>query len=104
VVLTAQNIKILCPETRTFRATVLLVAGVVMAWRIVVLGTGGFIGVSLLLECLVLLPCSLLGGYLGSKLFGKLPRERFFWAFRAVLVIAALNLVIKGVRELSGLS
>lgn len=102
VVLTSLYIKILCPEARTFRATILLVASVVMAWRIVVLGAGGFIGLSLFLECLVLLPCSLLGGYLGSRLFGRLPRERFFWAFRIVLIVAALNLVLKGLRDLTG--
>jgi len=102
VVLTSLYIKILCPEARTFRATILLVATVVMTWRIVVLGAGGFISSSLLVECLVLLPCSLLGGFLGSRLFGRLPRERFFWAFRVVLTVAALNLVFKGLRDLTG--
>jgi hypothetical protein len=102
VILTALYIKILCPEARTFRATILAVATVIMVWRMAVLGVGGFIGLSLLLECLVLAPCSVLGGFVGSKLFGRLPRERFFWAFRIVLVVAALNLVFKGLRDLMG--
>lgn len=101
VVLTSLYIKLLCPEVRTFRATILLVATVVMAWRMVVLGAGGFVDMSLLSECLVLLPFTLAGGFVGSKLFGRLPRERFFSAFRVVLVVAALNLVVKGVREMA---
>jgi hypothetical protein len=102
VVLTSLYIKVLCAETRTFRATILLVATVAMTWRILVLGAGGFIGLSPFLECLVLVPISVVGGFLGSKLFGRIPRERFFWAFRLVLVVAALNLVFKGVRDLIG--
>lgn len=102
VVLTSLYIKILCPDTRIFRATILSVATVVMAWRIVVLGAGGFVGLSLFLECLTLVPISILGGYLGSKLFGRIPRERFFWAFRLVLIVAALNLVFKGLKDLTG--
>jgi uncharacterized membrane protein YfcA len=90
------------PEVRTFRATILAVATVIMIWRMAVLGVGGFIDPSLVLECLLLAPCSLLGGFVGSKLFGVLPRERFFVAFRAVLVIAALNLVFKGLQNLIG--
>ncbi len=102
VILTSLYIKILCPEARIFRATILALATVIMIWRMVVLGVGGFIGLSLVLECLILAPCSLLGGYVGSKLFGLLPRERFFWAFRIVLIVAALNLVFKGLRDLMG--
>ncbi|MBE0531945.1 MAG: sulfite exporter TauE/SafE family protein [Rhodospirillales bacterium] len=102
VILTSLYVKILCPEARTFRATILAVATVIMVWRMAMLGVGGFIGLPLLLECLVLAPCSVLGGFVGSKLFGRLPRERFFWAFRIVLVVAALNLVFKGLKDLMG--
>lgn len=102
VVLTSLYIKMLCTEARTFRATILLVATVVMIWRLMMLGVGGFVGLSLFLECLCLVPFSVVGGYLGSRLFGRISRERFFWAFRLVLVVAALNLVFKGVRDLAG--
>ncbi len=102
VILTALYVKIMCPDARIFRATILALATVIMVWRMIVLGVGGFIGLSLVLECLILAPCSLLGGFVGSKLFGWLPRERFFWAFRIVLVVAALNLLFKGLRDLAG--
>lgn len=102
VILTSLYIKMLCIELRTFRATILLLATVVMVMRIVMFGVGGFLDLSLFLECLVLVPFSVLGGFIGGRLFGRIPRDRFFWAFRLVLVVAALNLVFKGIGNLSG--
>ncbi len=95
----ALYLKLACPEPRSFRATIILLAALMVAWRVAVLAMSGFVTPTLLLECAVLLPITLLGGWVGIRLFRWLPREYFYTGLQLVLIAAAVNLVWKGLRD-----
>lgn len=89
-------LKIQIPDARTFRATILLVACAIMIWRVAVFAVGGFLTLPILLESLILLPVSMLGAWAGSRSFAGLANDRFFEAFRILLIVAAFGLIWKG--------
>lgn len=96
VILVSTYIKLICKDPRILRATILLIASFFIGWRTVVYAANGFVPLSVLVECVTLLPVIFIGGHVGSKLFGLIPKDRFFFAFRIFLILAALNLVVKG--------
>lgn len=96
VILISSYIRMVCTDARVLRATILLIATFFVAWRTAVYAANGFVPLSVLVECLILLPIIFIGGLAGSRLFGLFPKDRFFLAFRILLVIASLNLVVKG--------
>ncbi len=96
VIMVSTYIKFIVKDPKVFRATIILIATFFIGWRTVVFAANGFVSLGIFTECLVLLPISLLGGYAGSLLFGKFPKDWFFPAFRVVLVGASISLVVKG--------
>lgn len=96
VILVASYIRKVCTDARVLRATILLIATFFIVWRMAVYAANGFVPLSVLAECLILLPIIVIGGYVGSRLFGLLPKDRFFPVFKIFLVIASLILVVKG--------
>ena len=96
VIMVSTYIKFIVKDPRAFRATIILIATFFIGWRTVVFAANGFVSIPIFTECLVLLPISLVGGYVGSLLFGRIPKERFFPAFRIALLLASVNLVVKG--------
>ncbi len=97
VLLVSTYVRMVCSDARVLRASVILIATIFVTWRTVVYAANGFVPLAILVECVVLLPIIVVGGYTGSKLFGLFPRDRFFFAFRIFLILASLNLVAKGV-------
>ena len=96
ILLVSLYLKINIPDARTFRATVLLVASVIMIWRVVVFAVGGFLTPPILLESMILLPISIFGAWAGSRFFAGLANDSYFQAFRIFLIVAAFSLVWKG--------
>ena len=90
-------VKILCPEKRLFRATILLLVSFILVWRIAILGISGFITGPLIVESLILLPVSMSAGMLGTRVFSRMTNNRFFAAFQIVLLSAASFLMINAV-------
>ena len=95
----ALYVKMVCPEPRKFRATIFLLAALVIVWRVVILGATGFITVPLLAESAALLPAVVLGGLVGMRAFHIIRRDLFFRAFQVVLLCAAANLIWKALRD-----
>jgi uncharacterized protein len=100
VILVSTYIKMMCSDARILRATILLIATFFIVWRTVVYAANGFVPLSVLVECVILLPVVFIGGHVGSRLFGLFPKDRFFVAFKVFLILASLNLVYKGLRDL----
>ena len=98
IILVSLYAKIVCANPRMLRATILLIANFVIFWRTAVLGIGGFITLSLLIESLILVPVSFFGGFIGAKIFGRLQPDLLFRLFQGLLLVAAAVLVFKGLR------
>lgn len=96
VILVSTYIKLICKDPRVLRASILLIASFFIGWRTVVYAANGFVPLAVLFECVILLPVIVIGGFAGSRLFGLIPKDRFFFAFRIFLILASLNLVAKG--------
>ena len=97
VILVSTYIKVICKEPRSLRATILLITSFFVGWRALLYAASGFVPLSVLVESVILLPAVFVGGHIGSRLFGSFPKDRYFPALRIFLIVAALNLVIKGV-------
>ncbi|MBC8157806.1 MAG: sulfite exporter TauE/SafE family protein [Alphaproteobacteria bacterium] len=102
VIMVSTYIKFIVKDPQKFRATIILIATFFIGWRTIVFAANGFVTLGIFAECLILLPISLIGGYVGSLLFGIIPKERFFPAFRIALLLASLNLVVKGAMSAFG--
>ena len=96
VLLVSAYVRMVCSEPRVLRASIILIATVFIMWRTVVYAFNGLVPLSILVECVLLLPVIVVGGHTGFRLFGRFPKERFFFAFRIFLIVASLNLVVKG--------
>ncbi len=99
VVLVSLYVKVLCPDRVLFRSTILLLASFVVLWRTTMLGIGGHITVSLILEAVLLLPVSVGAGMLGTRIFGGMNDRRFFVAFQIMLLFAALFVMVQALAE-----
>jgi uncharacterized membrane protein YfcA len=93
-------LRYVCRDPKALRGTTLLLAMILVAWRICLLASTGFISSGILMESLFLLPITFLGGLVGTGLFGSLSTERFYQFFKIVLVMAAVGLIYKGLRPL----
>lgn len=83
-------------NARTFRATILLISVLVGIWRFAVQYVKGIITVSLVYESLVLVPAALLGTYLGMRLFRFMSSANYFRAFRVILILLAISIILRG--------
>ena len=92
----AVYLKLACPDPRVFRATAFLLSMLMVGWRVLLLALAGFVTLQVVLECTILLPPMVLGGFAGTRLFRYLPRERYYQGFQLVLIGAAASLIWKG--------
>ena len=102
IVFLSLYVKTKVPGARVLRATMLLMASVVLSWRILVLAAAGFITPSLLMEGAMLLPLAFSGVWLGSRLFPSLDEARFARFFTVILMVGAAALVWRGVAGMAG--
>jgi uncharacterized protein len=93
VILLSIYIRLLCPEKRLFRGTVLMVATVFVLWRALVLAVGGMIGWDLLYEALLLAPVAWAGSKAGTSFMRGMPDPVFFRAYQGVLVLASALMI-----------
>lgn len=98
--LLAVYVKLACPEPRRFRGTNLLLTASFVFWRIILVLIAGLITLPLLLEAAVLAPVTVLGTWLGSRYSETIPTQQFFRIVQAVLLLASLALVGKGLSQL----
>lgn len=84
------------PEPRTFRGTNLLLTALFTLWRLVATLVAGLITPSLVIEGLLLTPATILAGWAGRRIAGRIPAERYFRAFQVLLVGAAASVIWKG--------
>jgi len=89
-------VRLFQPEKRAFRATVLLLAGAMVTWRICVLALTGAFSAELLLEALLLAPIGMLAGWAGSRMVDRLPARVFFGGYQILLAVGAALLVLRG--------
>lgn len=90
-------IKVMMKEARRFRGTLLGVANFMLLLRFGIFIVAGFVTTGLLVEALILLPFSMLGGWLGNRMFASLSDQRFFMLLRGVMLTAALVLLGRAV-------
>ena len=84
------------PRPLVFRATNIVVSGVMSLWRAVVTLSVGLITVKLVLEAALVMPAAYAGGWAGRRLMGRLGDRRYFLSFQVLLLLAALGLIWKG--------
>lgn len=96
IILLSLYFKLVIHDARTFRATALLMATVVLVWRVIALALLSLLTVPLLAETALMLPVSFLGAWTGSRYFRTLDAKRYFGAFRVVLMVGSAVLVWKG--------
>jgi uncharacterized protein len=89
------------PDPSTFRGTNMAYSGIVIFWRIIVIGVGGLLSLKLIVESALLVPAVLLGAFLGLKLGDRIDGKRYFHIIQIVLVLAAITLFWKGYTELA---
>jgi uncharacterized membrane protein YfcA len=94
--LVAIYLKLICPEPRRFRGTIILMSTFVVTWRFLLMLLAGHITLELAGLALLLLPFVILGGLSGSRFFGRLSTRRFFHVFHSVMMSAAAILLLKG--------
>ena len=89
-----------CPDTRTFRGTTLILSALLIGWRTAILVVSGYITRQTLLEASLLFPIIFLGGLSGTWFYHRLPTARFYQIFQVVLLLAASSLIWKGLSDL----
>lgn len=100
LILLSIYLKNLFDDSRTFRATILLISILVSVWRFLVQYSKGIITPSLVGESLVFFPAAYLGVFLGIRLFKSIPSNEFFRLFRIFLVITAMIIVIRNLMQI----
>lgn len=88
------------PTPRAFRATNIVLSGVMGLWRAAVTLAAGLITLKLVIESALIMPAVFAGGWAGRKLAGRLSAERYFRLFRLLLLLAAAALIWKGIAAL----
>lgn len=93
-------VKHVCSTPNIYRATVILLAMLVVGWRAVLLVATGFIDRTLVFEGALMLPAVVLGGIVGTWFYRKLTVKRFFLFFQMVILFSAVNLLWRGLKDL----
>ncbi len=93
-------VKLACPEPKTFRGTNLLLTATYVAWRITLVTIAGLISLQLLVEAAVLVPFSVVGGWMGARYATQIPAQKFFRFVQIVLLLASVALIGKGVAQI----
>jgi hypothetical protein len=93
-------LKMVCRTAATLRGTNIAISGIFLFIRVAGVALVGFIERSYLVEALLLVPAVFLGSWAGTRLFHRLPPERFYRALQWLLLIAAVSLAGKGLARL----
>jgi uncharacterized protein len=96
----ALYLKQVTTHVREFRATTLMVTALMVAWRTIVLAASGFITPQLLVDGITLLPCVVLGSWVGTRCFSVMTAGRFYRGIQALLIFVSLTVIW---RALSGI-
>jgi len=96
VIFVSLYIRILAPDRQGFRATIVLVTGVIVLWRNLVLALRGFIDLTLFLEALLLLPGALLIGLVGRRAAARMSDRWFFAIYRIAIALGAGLMILRG--------
>jgi uncharacterized membrane protein YfcA len=83
-----------------FRGTNILTSALTSLWRLGMFAIFGLMAWHYLIELAVLAPTVLLGNWLGARASGTLSADRYFRIFQLVLLMGALILTFKGIRNL----
>jgi uncharacterized membrane protein YfcA len=89
-------IRAFVPGRQEFRSTLILLIGIVLMWRISVLGVSGHVTTTILIEAALLLPFGLVAGYLGSLVTERLSDGDYFTWYRAALSFGAILMIYRG--------
>lgn len=84
------------PRPLPFRATNIIISGVMSLWRAAISLGIGLITVKLVLEAALVMPAVYAGGWAGRRLMGRLSDRRYFMTFQILLLLASLGLIWKG--------
>ncbi len=84
------------PKPLPFRATNIIISGVMAFWRAAISLAIGLITIKLTLEAALVMPAAYAGGWAGRRLMGRLSDRRYFLTFQVLLLLASLGLVWKG--------
>ncbi len=92
-------LKLACPTPALLRGTSILLGAIFIYWRLIAAGVMGLISPRLLLEGLLMVPPSLVGGWAGIRFFQRADAKRFYGAFQLVLFMGAAILLWKGLQR-----
>lgn len=93
-------VKQILTSVRSIRGTLLLIGIIFSVLRVGSLAVAGFVDLTIIVEVLITLPFGLLGGWLGSKFFGKLSEKNYRIILNSVILFAAAILIVKGLLQL----
>jgi uncharacterized membrane protein YfcA len=102
--LIAVYLRLVKRDKADFRATILLLAVLVVAWRAAVMIYSGHIDLQIATEGALLFPIILLGGLAGSMAFGRISEKRFTRTLQFVLLFGATVLFWRGLSQLMVIS
>ena len=88
------------PTPIAFRATNIILSGVMSLWRCVVTVIAGLITLTLVIESVVVMPAVFAGNWAGRIVAHRLSAERYFGFFRLLLLLASVALIWKGIAAL----
>jgi uncharacterized protein len=89
-------VRIFAQDRHSFSATIILVTAVILVWRTAALTYAGEITWVIVGEALLLLPGGLLAGWIGARVASRLSDRLFFRFYRAVLVLGAALMMLRG--------
>jgi uncharacterized membrane protein YfcA len=90
-------LKLACGTATGLRGTSIILSGVFILLRLGLLVVTEFVSWDVVAEAALLMPCVLLGTWVGTKVFHAIDSRRFFSTLQFVLLVAAAALVVKGV-------
>lgn len=96
LLLIAVYLRLIKPDKAEFRATILLLSTLVVAWRAGVMITFGHIDMQIVKEGVILFPIVFLGGLAGSIAYGRISEKRFTRALQLVLLFGSSVLLWRG--------
>jgi uncharacterized membrane protein YfcA len=88
------------PKPSAFRATNIILSGVMTLWRCIVTLFTGLITVKLVIESALVMPAVFAGNWAGRHVATRLSTKRYFGFFRLLMLLASVALIWKGIAEL----
>jgi uncharacterized membrane protein YfcA len=85
------------PKPSMFRATNIILSGVMVIWRCIVTLFAGLITIKLVVESALVMPAVFAGNWAGRQVAMRLSTRRYFGFFRLLLLAASVALIWKGI-------